>query len=417
MSMFISRWRSMRAWGTVLISVLTLFVVGCAQTAAPQPTSPPAKAPAPAPAAPAAPAASPAAAPAAKPAASPAAAAPAALAASPAAAPAAAPAASPAAAPAAAPSGGGTRVVVGLAIEDTSYAPVSIAVAAKFFEEQGLNVERTLLQGDAGVITAITSGDIQFGAHTTTSHLNFINRGGQNTAVYGLMNKMSLDMVVSNTFLERKGVTPADPYDTRLKSLLGGRFATVSLGGASEKITRYMIKLAGGNPQSDAEIVQLGSLPQILNGIKGGTADGFTLTVPIGPQVEADGYGKTLIRGSEIPETKGYHFAVLAGRSDYVKQNPDVIRRMNIALTKASEMIARDPERATDLLRTSYFPNVARDVMQKSVVSLADGVQQGGRMSPDGWDKVVTVEQTFTPDLKLSGQAGQGTWWTNEYLP
>jgi ABC-type nitrate/sulfonate/bicarbonate transport system substrate-binding protein len=363
-----------------LIGLLTLFVVGCAQPAAPQPTSAPAKAPAPAPAAPAP----------------------------------AAPA--PASSPAAAPSGGGTRVVIGQAIEDTSYAPVAVAMAAKFFEEQGLTVERTLLQGDAGVITALTSGDVQLGAYTTTSHLNFVNKGGQNTAIYGLMNKMSLDMVVSNSFLERKGVTPSDPYDKRLKSLLGGRFATVSLGGASEKITRYMVKLAGGNPQSDAEIVQLGSLPQILSGVRSGAADGFTLTVPVGPQVEADGYGKTLIRGSEIPETRGYHFTVVAGRSDYVKQNPDVMKRVNVALTKASDLIAKDPNQATTLLQ-SFFPQVSRDVMQTSVVSLADGVQQGGRMSADAWDKVVTVEQTFTPDLTLKGQSGQGTWWTNEYLP
>ena len=38
-------------------------------------------------------------------------------------------------------------------------------------------------------------------------------------------------------------------------------------------------------------------------------------------------------------------------------------------------------------------------------------------MSVDAWQKVVGVEQAFDPEMKLSAQSGQGTWWTNEYLP
>jgi ABC-type nitrate/sulfonate/bicarbonate transport system substrate-binding protein len=289
-------------------------------------------------------------------------------------------------------------------------------LAAKYFEEQSLTVERAVLQGDSGVNAGLSSGDIQFGAETTTSHLAIVNRGAPRLAVYGLMNKMSLDLVVNNAFLEKKGVSPSDPLEKRLKAMAGGRFATISLGGGSEKIARYLAQLGGADPQQGVEIVQIGSVPQIIAAIKQGTIDGVTLSQPTGFTAEAEGWGKILVTGSEVPELQGYHFTVVVVNPDWAKQNADVVRRFNAALTKGSQTIATDPSRATDLL-VSFYQAVPQPVMRKSTESLADGVNRGGQMSVEAWDRVIKVETAFSPELKLDARSGQGVWWTNEYLP
>ncbi len=303
------------------------------------------------------------------------------------------------------------KVRVGVAGEILAYAPINVALAAGYLKDAGLEVERVMLQGDAGVNAALAGGDIDFGALTTAAYLTTIKRGRAHVAIYGLMNKMSMDITVSNQFLQRTKLTPTSPLEQRIKAMKDGKFGTLSLGGGPDVNTRYLLRRVGLDPQNDIQMVQLGGVPQMLAGLKAGSIDGFMLSPPTGFAVETRGGGHVFIKAAEIPEFQKFHFTVVVATQAYLQKNADVARRLVQALARASDLMAKDPQKAAQLVEPWYkaFP---KPVMVKSMESLVDGVQAHGRFTVESWENVIKVS---VPDAGLDVKAGEGKWWSNQF--
>jgi ABC-type nitrate/sulfonate/bicarbonate transport system substrate-binding protein len=309
------------------------------------------------------------------------------------------------------PAAAAEKVTIGVAGEILAYASISVALAAGYFKDAGLEVERVMLQGDSAVNAALANGDIDFGALTTPAFLTTIKRGRPHVAIYGLMNKMSMDITVSNQFLQRAKVAPSGALDDRIRAMKNGKFGTLSLGGGPDVNTRYLLRRAGLNPQNDIEIVQLGGVPQMLAGLKAGSIDGFMLSPPTGFSVEARGDGQVFIKASEIPEFRKYHFTAVVATHAYLQKHADTARRLNQALKRASELIASDPRRAAQLVEP-WYKAFGGPLMVKSMESLVDGVRTAGRFSPEAWENVLRVS---APDAGLDVKMGDGKWWSNQY--
>lgn len=304
------------------------------------------------------------------------------------------------------------KLRMGVAAEILSYAPINIAMAKGYFKEEGIELERTVMSGDGPVNAALASGEIQFAAGSSTALIELVVKGVERQAVYGLMNKMSMDITASNAFLERTGVSPSDPLDKKVRAMKNATFGSLSLGGTPDINTRYLMRRAGMDPQNDIEIAAVGGVPAMLATVQQGGIDGFMLSQPTGFNVEATGSGKVFIVSSEVPEFREFHFTIVSVNNKYAKENPEVVRRVNAALAKASRFLVDEPEAAADLLK-EWYPTYSKEIMVKSINSLSEGFATLGAFTEKGWSNVIEVTK---PDAGLKAEDGNGRWWTNEYL-
>ena len=72
--------------------------------------------------------------------------------------------------------------------------------------------------GDPSTLAALDSGDIDFAAVGSETALQAISKGQPFVLIYPVMGKMSVELVVSEAFLKRTGVSPADPLPKRIAS-------------------------------------------------------------------------------------------------------------------------------------------------------------------------------------------------------
>jgi ABC-type nitrate/sulfonate/bicarbonate transport system substrate-binding protein len=303
---------------------------------------------------------------------------------------------------------------IGVGVNIPAYAQADKNLSEEFFQAQKLTVENVTLQGDPTVIAAVQNGDVNMGLLVSNGVPPAVEAGRSIIAIYSVNRTMPMDMVVSQKFLDRAKVSPSDDVTKRLAALKEGKFGTVSLGGVSETMPRYLVKVAGGDPAA-SEIVAMGSAPQLITGVAQGLIDGFMLSPPTGWTVEAQSQGKILLKGSEIRDLLPYEWVVVVARQDWAKANGDLIRRYARALSAASDFMTKDTKGAAERLKKSY-PIYTQELLERSVKFFADLADQRGRMSVQGWDNVLKVEEAVRGKGKLTGATGQGVWWTNEYL-
>src|SRR3546814_6608290 len=78
-----------------------------------------------------------------------------------------------------------------------------------------------------------------------------------------LMNKVSLQLVVSNDFLQRKGVSPKDPLAKRLAALKGATLGVSAIKGAQDRAGRWLVAQGGLDPAKDLNVAMIGPPPAL----------------------------------------------------------------------------------------------------------------------------------------------------------
>jgi len=79
------------------------------------------------------------------------------------------------------------------------------------------------------------------------------------------------------------------------------------------------------------------------------------------------GVGKKLTNNALVPEATGFsefYFGSFNIRKDFADKNPDIVRRVSLALDKASKFIFENQKIAKEILATKeYFPETFRSIV------------------------------------------------------
>jgi NitT/TauT family transport system substrate-binding protein len=132
------------------------------------------------------------------------------------------------------------------------------------------------------------------------------------------------------------------------------RFAITTPGASSDMIVRYLALTNGLSPDRDLEIVPLGSLPAQTAGLRAGQVDGCACLPGVDTMTNQEGLTIDLVRGSEMGALDGITYGALYGLASYNKAHPDVARAVARAVTRATMLIATDPERARRATRPFF---------------------------------------------------------------
>lgn len=308
------------------------------------------------------------------------------------------------------------KIKIGQASNSLAFAAVYVANGAGYFKEAGLEVEQVVMQGSAPAAAALLNDEVTAMVGDLDKVFDLAQKDSNKVILVQFpTNAVTLDLVFSNAFMQKKGLTPQSSLEDRLKAMKGSKMGTLSVGGTPHKLMSFLVRKVGLNPEKDFEVVATGNPPGTLAALKNGSIDGFMLSAPTSIQVEEENLGKVVVRFDEVPELRGSPSLGIAVRSDYANKNPAVIKGMVQAIAKAHSLLSEKPNEGAKLLQASY-PGVKPELLEASVRALRPAFGNKGMVTDQALKNASSLfkEAGFMPtELSLR----EGVHWTNQFNP
>ena len=157
--------------------------------------------------------------------------------------------------------------------------------AADGRDPAGQEADEARLGTGAKVAAALKSGSIDLGAGVLTDCFNLARVDDKTRLVADLVDRYYVDVVVGTSF---DGPPVSAPLDQRIRALRGKKIGITGPGSGTEALVTYLFHRVGMNPQTDAELVNLGSTSTAaLGALKSHRVDALSFFQPIAQQAAA----------------------------------------------------------------------------------------------------------------------------------
>lgn len=237
------------------------------------------------------------------------------------------------------------------------YAPMYLAEALGYYEDEGFEVEFTNGGGADNTMAAVLSGSADVGFCGPEAAL-YIAIGGSSDSpkVFGQLTKRDGSFLVS-----RKAEPDFKWSDLDGKEILAGR-----KGGVPAMTFEYVIEELGINASLNYDV----DFNYMTAAFESGIADYCTMFEPTASDYEAEGKGYIVAsvgeQSGEIPYT------CFAAKQSYIDKNPDKIEGLLRAVTKAIKFVMENDAATVAEYLTSYFDGTSEESIANSVQAYKD---------------------------------------------
>jgi NitT/TauT family transport system substrate-binding protein len=304
------------------------------------------------------------------------------------------------------------KIRLGQPTNSLSFLKTFASRALDTFAAENITLEYASVPGgDPAVLAAVDSGDLELAAVGSDTALAAIAKGQPFKIIYTLMNRLPYELTVSKAFLAKSGVAVDAPLDKRLGLLQTAVVGVTALGGAQDRVARWLAAQGGLDPKS-VKLAAVGSPPALGAALENGRIDAFVLSPPESVIAADRDYGIVLVHPSkEIAGTDKIPSLVLAARAEPTADVRERIMRTLRAMNAASSQVLADPDKAADKIAEKFFSKIPISIIRTSVNTLADGLMGEGRFS----------DESIAALLKFSTQTGGAApqvkdFWTNSYV-
>lgn len=237
------------------------------------------------------------------------------------------------------------------------YAPMYLADALGYYEEEGFEVEFTNGGGADNTMAAVLSGSADVGFCGPEAAL-YIAIGGSSDSpkVFGQLTKRDGSFLVART--------PEPDFkwsDLEGKEILAGR-----KGGVPAMTFEYVIEELGVNASLNYDV----DFNYMTAAFESGIADYCTMFEPTASDYEAEGKGYIVAsvgeQSGEIPYT------CFAAKESYINENPEKIEGLLRAVTKATKFVMENDAATVAEYLVPYFDGTSEESLANSVQSYKD---------------------------------------------
>ncbi|HMK52309.1 MAG TPA: ABC transporter substrate-binding protein [Thermodesulfobacteriota bacterium] len=222
--------------------------------------------------------------------------------------------------------------------------PTFVAVEKGLFEQEGLKVEITPFDSSTIIIGALLAGRIDASCSSGTPGFWFAEQSAPGQfkifLTYGSPSLKIPSFVV---------MTKKDSPLKDLKDLKGKRLGTCPPGVTSVAMAKAIIRT-----QMDPEAVIFQELPSSLaiSALAAGTIDAFFGVEPLGMVALSQGIGRHLVEepGTLLGLQKGFASACFGFSAQFIKQNPQLAKKLKSVYYKAVDLIDKDRKASRPLL-------------------------------------------------------------------
>ena len=238
------------------------------------------------------------------------------------------------------------------------YAPQYVAIAAGYFEDEGLEIDLTTGQGADNVMTAVLSNQVDIGFAGPEASIYVYNEGKEDYAqVFAQLTKTDGSFLVSSQKIEN-----FEWSDLKGKTVIPGR-----KGGVPYMTLLYVLKQNGINPQNDLILDDSIDFDLMASAFSTGQADFVTLFEPTASQIELSGKGYIVASvgeaAGEVPYTA--YFA----KKSYIEKNHDVIQSFTDAIYKGQQYVQTHTSEEIAKLIKGFFPDTDVAMLANAIES------------------------------------------------
>ena len=240
-----------------------------------------------------------------------------------------------------------TKVTVVQSSLSFNFVPLMVAQTEGYFTAEGIQLDVVLAGGGPKAMTGLVGGGGQFSASVLFDGVMAHRRGLDDVRALATLSLFQGPLAVSKDIAEKRGLSLDKPLKQRLEAMKGLRIGITTPGATSDLFMRFLFRNAGMDPDHDLEIVPLGGVSNQVAAIRGGRVDGCSCLPPVDVLTNREGLTVDVIdRLKDIPQLAGVSYGTLYGLASYNKAHPDVANAMARAITRATMLIARDPDAA-----------------------------------------------------------------------
>ncbi|WP_167558954.1 ABC transporter substrate-binding protein [Bradyrhizobium canariense] len=310
------------------------------------------------------------------------------------------------------------RIAQGFA--SLSFLPLWGARALNSFAPQGLTGTVVVSPGgDPAALAALDAGDVDLAAVGTESVLRAAAKGQPFEIVYNLMSKVTLEVVVAPSFLEKTGVKPGDPLQKRIAALKGATIGVAAVGGTQETAARWLVAKGGLDPKSDISIAQVGSPLALQAALENKRIDAFVLSPPEGYLATKSGAGTILISlGDDFPLLANQPYLVLVAKKPINDKASALIVKTAQAMQAASTALLKNPEPTAQAIQKQFFVKADPGAIDAAVKSLNSGVAGGGKLDVQAFQNQLVFSKEVGTNFgkEFDAAASQNDLWTNSFV-
>ena len=238
------------------------------------------------------------------------------------------------------------------------YAPQYVAIAAGYFEEEGLKLDLTTGQGADNVMTAVLSNQVNIGFAGPEASIYVYNEGKEDyPQVFAQLTKTDGSFLVSSTDIENFKWT-----DLKGKTVIPGR-----KGGVPYMTLLYVLKQNGIDPSKDLVLDDSIDFDLMASAFSTGKADFVTLFEPTASQIELTGKGYIV---ASVGEAAGkIPYTAYFAKKSYIEKNNDIIQSFTDAIYKGQQYVQTHTSKEIAELIKGFFPDTDVEMLSNAVES------------------------------------------------
>jgi len=238
----------------------------------------------------------------------------------------------------------------------TTAVPLTV-IARGYDKAHGLTIENPQAgTNSALIIDAILSGNADFAVAGTLTVLQAIRAGGDLTIIGSVANNQ-LVTVLSDSALEKVGVSPDAPIAERIRALKGLTIGTNPAGATYTQMLRAYLKENGVDPDKDVKLVGVADAGALITGFEQKRFDAIATASGVAEQALGLNAGKVWFSGArgDIPGAEKSIVALAVTRPDVIEKNPETVEAFRASLVDALMAINEDHAATGKVLQEKYF--------------------------------------------------------------
>jgi len=289
-----------------------------------------------------------------------------------------------------------TKITIVQSSYSFNFVPLYIARTEGYFTDEGLDVEVVLAGGGPKTMTALLGGGGQFSASVLLDGIMAHRKGLDDVRAIATLALAYNSVILRADVAKQRGISMDMPVHERALAMKGLRIAITTPGASSDMIVRYLALINGLSPDRDIQIVPLGSVPAQTAGLRSGQIDGCACLPGVDTITKQEGLTVDLIRASELTALDHITYGTLYGLASYDKAHPDIVRAVARAVTRATLLIANDPDRAKRATRP-FFKQMDQTAFDEAWILYLPYLPKNPDITEADYDKELAFEKVVLP--------------------
>ena len=284
--------------------------------------------------------------------------------------------------------GGLKKIRINEVTHSVFYAPLYLADALGYFEDEGVKIELTNGGGADAVMAAVLSGDADVGFCGPEAALYVVTGGSTDTPiVFGQLTKKDGSFLVSRV----------DEPNFTWNNLKGKEILAGRKGGVPAMTFEYILNGLDIYNGVDVTLNFDVAFNLMTSAFEAGTADYCTMFEPVASEYQAAGKGFIV---ASVGEASGeIPYTCFTAKNSWIKRHEEETASLLRAVTKASKYLHETPSETVAPLLVPYFASTPVSSIQVSIESYK---------SIDAWAKnLAMTSESFSRLQDVIDNAGE----------